>query len=192
MAIEAGWTDDEIGHIEGKETFAIETTRVTLRQHKGLADHALGIDMTEIGPCEETVVTTGTEYHPARIGAPVVKRFRIFRVSRSHGVAFSCREIEQVKVGLMVPDTELSVVGECVAKETTIVGRTREGYRLVLSHRIDYGFYLVAKMARCGIEIDAAEIIVDGVELMTVLREGLAVLISCFPQMLIFQPIASH
>ena len=72
-----------------------------------------------------------------------------------------------------MPDTELSVVGERVAKETPIVGRTREGYRFVQSLSINNGVYTVAEIARCGIEIDATEIIVNGIELMTVLRNGL-------------------
>ena len=62
--IEAGGGDDELGHIEGQETVAIETAWIALRQHEGLADPALGIDVTEIGSREETVVATGTEYQP--------------------------------------------------------------------------------------------------------------------------------
>ena len=72
----------------------------------------------------------------------------------------------------MVPDAELSVVGECVAKETPVVGGTREGYRLVLSLGIDNNVYVVSEASRCRIEIDAAEIIADGVELMVVLWES--------------------
>ena len=77
MTIEASGANDEIGHIEGIETVAIETTRIALRQHKGLADNALGIDMAKIGAREKAVVTTGAEHEPARIGTPVVERFRI-------------------------------------------------------------------------------------------------------------------
>ena len=73
----------------------------------------------------------------------------------------------------MMPDTELSVVGECEAKETSVVRRTREGYRFVQSLGIDNGVYTVAEIARCGIEIDVTEIIVNGIELMTVLRNCL-------------------
>lgn len=58
MTVKAGWSYDEIRHIKGKETVAIETARIALRQHKGLADMPLGIDMTEIGSCEETVIAT--------------------------------------------------------------------------------------------------------------------------------------
>ena len=58
MTIEASRTNDEIGHIEGKETFSIETARISLRQHEGLADHPLAIDVTEIGSREKTVVAT--------------------------------------------------------------------------------------------------------------------------------------
>ena len=65
MSIEMGGTSNEIRHIEGEEPVAIETTRIPLRQHKGLGDLAIGIDMTEIGASEEPVVTTGTEYYPA-------------------------------------------------------------------------------------------------------------------------------
>ena len=115
MAIEVSGGNDEIGNIEGEEPFAIEPARISLRQHERLAHHTLGIDMAEIRPSKETVVTAGTEHHPARVGAPVVERFRIIRVSRSHGAALSCREIEQIKVGLMMPDAELSVVGERIA-----------------------------------------------------------------------------
>ena len=56
MAVEASGGNDEIGYIEGQETIAIETARIALGQHKGLADIALSIDMTEIGASEETVV----------------------------------------------------------------------------------------------------------------------------------------
>ena len=58
MAIEVSRTNDEIGHIEGQETVAIETTRISLRQHESFADNALGINMTEIGTREEAIVTT--------------------------------------------------------------------------------------------------------------------------------------
>ena len=77
MTIETGRTNDEVRHIEGKETVAIETTRITLRQHKRLGDVPLGIDVTEIGPREKTIITTRTKHHPARVCAPVVERLRI-------------------------------------------------------------------------------------------------------------------
>ena len=64
VSIEMSRANDEIGYIEGKETSAIKTPRISLWQHKGLADSPLGINMTEIGPCEQTVITTGTEYEP--------------------------------------------------------------------------------------------------------------------------------
>ena len=56
MTIKASRAYDEIGDVERKETFAIETARISLRQHKGLADNALGINMTEIGSRKEAVV----------------------------------------------------------------------------------------------------------------------------------------
>ena len=58
LAIEARWGYDEVGNIEGKETVAVETARILLRQHECLACNALSIYMTEIRPREETVVTT--------------------------------------------------------------------------------------------------------------------------------------
>ena len=48
--------NDEIGYVEREETLAIEASRIMLWQHKCLADCAIGIDMTEIGACVETVV----------------------------------------------------------------------------------------------------------------------------------------
>ena len=77
ISIETSRTNNEFGHIERKETLAIETTRITLWQHKRLGDVPLGIDVTEIGSCEETVVTTRTKHYPARVRAPVVERLRI-------------------------------------------------------------------------------------------------------------------
>ena len=61
----------------------------------------------------------------------------------------------------MMPDAELSVVGECIAKETSVIGGTRERYRLALSLCIDNGVDAVPEVACCGIEVDAAEIIAD-------------------------------
>ena len=58
ITVKASWTNDEIGHIEGKETVAIETARVTLRQHKSFGNIAISIYVTKIGPCEETIVTS--------------------------------------------------------------------------------------------------------------------------------------
>ena len=58
MTIEASGTSDEIGHIEREETLTIETAWILLRQHKGLGNPALGIDMAEIRPCEKAVVAT--------------------------------------------------------------------------------------------------------------------------------------
>ena len=77
LTIETRGGDDEIRHVEGQETVAIETTGITLGQHKSLADNALGINVTEIGTRKETIVATGTQQEPARVGAPVVERLRI-------------------------------------------------------------------------------------------------------------------
>ena len=60
MAIEPCWSNDEIGYVEGEESVAIESARISLRQHKCLGNNAACVDMTEIGPCEQTVVATGT------------------------------------------------------------------------------------------------------------------------------------
>ena len=73
----------------------------------------------------------------------------------------------------MMPDAELSVVGKRIAQETSIVGRTRERYRLALSCGIDNSIYPVTEVTRCGIEIDTAEIIADGVQCMNTLGESL-------------------
>ena len=70
-----------------------------------------------------------------------------------------------------MPDTELPVVGECVAQEASVVGWPREGYRLLLNFSIDDGINTVAEAACCRIEVYAAKIIADGVELMITLRE---------------------
>ena len=167
-------TNDEIGDVEGQEAVAIETARVSLGQHKGLSNMALCIDMTEIGSREESVVTTGAEHEPAGVGAPVVERLCIVGVGTSHGTALSCLQVEQPEVGLMVPDAELSVVRECIAQESSVVGGTGEGdgtpHPHPLPHReggmssIDDGFYLVAELARGRVEVDAAEVIADGVQ----------------------------
>ena len=72
----------------------------------------------------------------------------------------------------MVPDAELSIVRERVAKEAAIVRRTGEGYRLMLSHSIDNGVYTVTKTTRGRIKIDTTEVIADGIKLMTSLGKG--------------------
>ena len=64
MTIEMGGSNDKIGHIKGEETFAIETARITLGQHKGLTDSSLFIDMTEIRTRIKTIIATGTQYEP--------------------------------------------------------------------------------------------------------------------------------
>ena len=76
-AIETSGAGDEIGYIERKKTFAVETARISLWQHKCLGGIPFRIDMTEIGSSVETVVATRTEYEPTRVSAPVVERFRI-------------------------------------------------------------------------------------------------------------------
>lgn len=72
-AVEVRRGDDEIGDVEGQETVAVELARMALRQHKGLGDRPLGIDVTEIGTREKTIVAAGAEHKPARVGAPVVE-----------------------------------------------------------------------------------------------------------------------
>ena len=101
-----------------------------------------------------------------------MERLRIPRVSPCHRSVLSCREVEQPEIGLMMPDTELSVVGERVAKETSVIGRTGEGYRLMLRLGIDNGVYTIAELTRCRIEIDTTEIVADLIELITALRKG--------------------
>ena len=72
----------------------------------------------------------------------------------------------------MMPDAELTVVGECVAEETSIVGGAGEGHRLVLSLGIDNDIYLAPETACRGVEIDSAEVVVERIELMTTLWES--------------------
>ena len=74
-----------------------------------------------------------------------MERFRIPRVSSFHDAALSRREVKQPEVGLVVPDAELSVVGERVAEKASVVGRTGEGYGLVLFCSVDKGIYPVAE-----------------------------------------------
>ena len=163
MAIEASGAGDEVRHVKRQETVAIETARIALRQHKGLGGNAVSINVTEIGAGIKAVVASGTEYEPTGIGAPVVERLGILRVCPVHGTALSCSEVEQIEVGFVVPDAELSVVGERVAQVSAIVGGTGEGYRLLLSCGIDDDVNGAAEGASGGVEVDAAEVIADGV-----------------------------
>ena len=112
---------DKIRHIERQEAVLIETSWVSLRQHKGFGDNAFITDVTEIGPCKESVVTTGAEYEPARVGTPVVERLCFLGISFCHRTALSGREVKQVEVCLMMPNAELSIVRECIAKEASVV-----------------------------------------------------------------------
>ena len=140
--------------------------------------------MAEIGTRIEAVVAAGTQHEPAGVGAPVVERLGVVRVGCGHrtcgsppygprggfitlagtSVPIGGRQGDYPQVGLMVPDAELSVVGERVAKETTVVGWTGEGDRLLLGRGIDDDVNLVAEAAGLGVEVDAAEIVADGVE----------------------------
>ena len=128
MTIEVSRTDDEIRHIEGEETFAIETAGIPLRQHKGLSDNALVVNVTEIGSCEEPIIATGTQHEPAGVRAPIVERLCIVGVRWTHRTALSCSKVEQPEIGLMMPDAELSVVGKCVANESSVIGGPGKGY----------------------------------------------------------------
>ena len=131
MTVETSGGGDEVGDIEGEETLTIETTRIALGQHKGFADLPLGIDVAEIGTGEEAIVATGTQDEPTGVCTPVVERICFLGVGFIHGAALTCSKVEKIEVGLMMPDAELSVVGEGVAKEPTVVGGTGEGYRLM-------------------------------------------------------------
>ena len=64
-SVEAGRAGDELGHVEREEAVAVETARVPLRQHEGFSDVPFGVDVAEIGPREESVVSSGTQYEPA-------------------------------------------------------------------------------------------------------------------------------
>ena len=64
ITVEVGGPDDKFGHIEREETLAIETARIALRQHKGLANAPVCINMTEIRTRIETVISTGTQHEP--------------------------------------------------------------------------------------------------------------------------------
>lgn len=72
-----------------------------------------------------------------------------------------------------MPDAELSVVGECVAKETPVVRGTRERYRLAKGLGINDGVYTIAEMACSWVEINTTEIVTDGVELVIAFGERL-------------------
>lgn len=56
--IKMSWGNDELRHIERKETVTIKTARIALGQHEGLADRSIGIDMAEIGTRKKAVVAT--------------------------------------------------------------------------------------------------------------------------------------
>ena len=71
----------------------------------------------------------------------------------------------------MMPDTELSIVGECIAQVSPVVGGTGEGYGLVLRLSTDDGVYAVSELACIGVEVYAAKVIMEGVELQTVLGD---------------------
>ena len=77
-----------------------------------------------------------------------------------HSALFTLK-VEQPEVGLVVPDAELSVVGERVAEESSVVGGTGEGDGLVLGGGIDDGVYAVAKGACGGVEINAVEVVAE-------------------------------
>ena len=62
-----------------------------------------------------------------------------------------------------MPDAELAVVGECVAQEAAVVGGTGEGYGLFLSCGIDDDVNGAAEGASSWVEVNAAEVIADGV-----------------------------
>ena len=64
----------------------------------------------------------------------------------------------------MMPDAELAVIRQCITKETAIVGRTRERHRLLHGCGINNDVYTVAEGTRCGIEINAVEIIMDSIK----------------------------
>jgi hypothetical protein len=59
----------------------------------------------------------------------------------------------------MMPDAELPIVGERVAKETSVVGGAREGYRLMMGFGIDNSLYMVAETSRFGVEINSVKIV---------------------------------
>ena len=63
----------------------------------------------------------------------------------------------------MVPDAELAVVRERVAEEAAVVRGTGERDRLLLSCGIDDDVNIAAERASGGAEVDAAEVIADGV-----------------------------
>jgi len=65
IAIEASRASYKIRHIEGKKALAIETARISLGQHKRLADNSFCIDMTEVGSRVETVIPAGAKHELA-------------------------------------------------------------------------------------------------------------------------------
>ena len=65
MTVETRGCNDEIGHVIRQETLTIEAAWISLRQHEGLADCPLGIDVAEIGSRIEAVVAARTQHHPS-------------------------------------------------------------------------------------------------------------------------------
>ena len=84
MAVEACRSCDEVRHIERHEPPPVETPGIPLRQHEGLGDIPLLINMAEIGTREESVVAAGAEHEPAGVRAPVVERLRVVGVGAFH------------------------------------------------------------------------------------------------------------
>ena len=165
------WPYDEIGNVVRKEALKIETARIALGKHEGLANSPVVINVAEIGAREEAIVATGTEDEPAGVSAPVVKRLGVGGVGLRHRATLSCSEVEQIEVGLMMPNAELPIVRERVTEEATVVRGTGEGHRQMLRCGIDNGFDIVSEATSSGVEIDTAEVITDGVELMVAFRE---------------------
>ena len=73
----------------------------------------------------------------------------------------------------MMPDAKLSIVGECVAQVTAVVGWTRERNRLVFTFCINNGVYTASELAGGWVEVDAAEVVMKGIELQAVLGDGM-------------------
>ena len=99
---------------------------IGLWQFKGLAALTVGIDMGEERTGIAAIIAATTEYHPPAIARPGMITLRLRRINFVHSADLTAGEIQQIEVGLAMPDVKDAIMPHGEHEETSVGRHTRK------------------------------------------------------------------
>ena len=115
LAAEGHGVARQFGHVEALEQPEV-VVGVFLWQHESLVGLPVAVEVGKVGACVVPVVAPRAEGHPTSVAAPGVETVGLLAVGcrQRAGDGLRLAQVAHPQVGILVPDVELSVSGQCV------------------------------------------------------------------------------